>query len=135
MYRRHTFLSGLWRHLVLLLFVAFALFPLLWVLSASFNPANTLVGQKLIPTSPSLDNYRELFTSKQHPVALWIRNSVVISIITSALVVSMTALAAYAFFAVSFQGAPDRLVLLAAGAGFPTDAGCGSNLPLGTEHW
>ena len=104
MYRRHTFLSGLWRHLVLLLFVAFALFPLLWVLSASFNPANTLVGQKLIPTSPSLDNYRELFTSKQHPVALWIRNSVVISLITSALVVSMTALAAYAFSRFRFKG-------------------------------
>ena len=74
------------------------------MLSASFNPANTLVGQKLIPTSPSLDNYRELFTSKQHPVALWIRNSVVISIITSALVVSMTALAAYAFSRFRFKG-------------------------------
>src|SRR5690554_2761231 len=104
MYRRHTLLSGLWRHLVLLCFVVFALFPLLWVLSASFNPSNTLVGQRLIPTSPSLDNYRELFTSQQHPVALWIRNSVVISVITSALVVAMTALAAYAFSRFRFKG-------------------------------
>lgn len=104
MYRRHTLVSGLWRHLVLLCFVVFALFPLLWVLSASFNPSNTLVGQRLIPTSPSLDNYRELFTSQQHPVALWIRNSVVISVITSALVVAMTALAAYAFSRFRFKG-------------------------------
>ena len=134
MYRQHTLVSGLWRHLVLLCFVVFALFPLLWVLSASFNPSNTLVGQRLIPTSPSLDNYRELFTSQQHPVALWIRNSVVISVITSALVVAMTALAAYAF-RVSLPGSPDRAIFLAVGSSFSTDARCGSNLSSGAQYW
>ncbi|MDI9485878.1 MAG: sugar ABC transporter permease, partial [Bacillota bacterium] len=84
MYRRHSFFRGLWRHAVLLIFVVFALFPILWVVSASFNPANTLVGQSLIPKNASLANYREIFTSEQYPIALWIKNSIVIGLITSA---------------------------------------------------
>jgi ABC-type maltose transport system permease subunit len=84
--------------------VAFALFPILWVISASFNPANTLVGQGLIPPNPSLDNYREVFTSEQYPIALWIKNSVVIGLITSTLVVIMTSFAAYAFSRFRFKG-------------------------------
>lgn len=104
MYRRHTFFGALWRHGILLVFLVFALFPIFWVISASFNPANTLVGQSLIPKVVSLDNYRELFTNQQHPIALWIKNSVIVSLITSALVVTMTSLAAYAFSRFRFKG-------------------------------
>ena len=104
MYRRHTLFGSIWRHAVLLIFVAFALFPILWVLSASFNPANTLVGQSLIPRNPSLDNYREVFTSEQYPIAGWIRNSVVIGLITSTLVVVMTAFAPMPFLVSALGG-------------------------------
>lgn len=104
MYRKHSFLRGLWRHGVLLIFLAFALFPILWVISASFNPANTLVGQRLIPRNASLVNYIEVFTSEQYPIALWIKNSVVIGLVTAALVVVMTSLAAYAFSRFRFKG-------------------------------
>lgn len=104
MYRRHNFWRGLWRHAVLLLFVVFALFPILWVISASFNPANTLVGQKLFPSNPSLDNYREVFTNEQYPIGLWIKNSVMVGLITSTLVVILTSLAAYAFSRFRFKG-------------------------------
>lgn len=109
MYRRHSFFRGLWRHAVLLIFVVFALFPILWVVSASFNPANTLVGQSLIPKNASLGNYREIFTSEQYPIALWIKNSIVIGLITSALVVVMTSLAAYAFSRFRFKGRREGL--------------------------
>lgn len=109
MYRRHSFFRGLWRHAVLLIFVVFALFPILWVISASFNPSNTLVGQSLIPRNASLANYREIFTSEQYPIALWIKNSIVIGLITSALVVAMTSLAAYAFSRFRFKGRREGL--------------------------
>ena len=62
MYRKHTFFRGLWRHAIMLVFLVFALFPILWVISASFNPANTLVGQSLIPRNASLANYIEDLT-------------------------------------------------------------------------
>ncbi|HBN95196.1 MAG TPA: maltose ABC transporter permease MalG [Firmicutes bacterium] len=109
MYRKHTFFRGLWRHAVLLVFLVFALFPILWVISASFNPANTLVGQSLIPRNASFANYIEVFTSEQYPIALWIKNSVVIGLITSALVVVMTSLAAYAFSRFRFKGRREGL--------------------------
>jgi arabinogalactan oligomer/maltooligosaccharide transport system permease protein len=104
MYRKHTFFRGLWRHAILWVFLIFALFPILWVISASFNPANTLVGQSMIPRNASLVNYREVFTSEQYPIALWIKNSIIISITTAALVVVMTSLAAYAFSRFRFKG-------------------------------
>ncbi len=109
MYRRHTFFRGLWRHAIMLVFLVFALFPILWVISASFNPANTLVGQSLIPRNASLANYIEVFTSEQYPIALWIKNSVVIGLITSTLVVVMTSLAAYAFSRFRFKGRREGL--------------------------
>ncbi|NMB19256.1 MAG: maltose ABC transporter permease MalG [Firmicutes bacterium] len=104
MYRKHTFFRGLWRHAVLWVFLIFALFPILWVISASFNPANTLVGQSIIPRNASLVNYKEVFVSEQYPIALWIKNSIVIGLTTSALVVVMTSLAAYAFSRFRFKG-------------------------------
>ncbi len=111
MYRKHTVLSGLWRHALLLLILAFALFPIVWVVSASFNPANTLVGQSLVPSQPGLDNYRSLFTNPQHPFPTWMLNSLKIASITSVLVVILTSLAAYAFSRFRFKGRKTGLFL------------------------
>ncbi len=91
------------------MFLVFALFPILWVISASFNPANTLVGQSLIPRNASLANYIEVFASEQYPIALWIKNSIVIGLTTAALVVVMTSLAAYAFSRFRFKGRKEGL--------------------------
>ncbi len=51
----------LWRHIVIWLCIVFAILPVLWIISASFDPSNTIIGQKLIPSNPSLENYRRLF--------------------------------------------------------------------------
>ncbi|MCG8515420.1 MAG: maltose ABC transporter permease MalG [Halanaerobiales bacterium] len=104
MYRKPTFASNLIRHLVIWLVLVFALFPVIWIISGSFNPANTLVGQKLIPEQPSWVNYRALINSPQHPFPLWMWNSIKIALITSILAVAMTSLAAYAFSRFRFRG-------------------------------
>lgn len=51
-----------WRHVVAWLALVFAIFPVVWAISASFNPLSTLVSQKLIPDHATLDNYKELFS-------------------------------------------------------------------------
>lgn len=104
MYRKPTFASNLIRHLVIWLVLVFALFPVVWIISGSLNPANTLVGQKLIPEQPSWVNYRALTNSPQHPFPLWMWNSIKIALITSILAVAMTSLAAYAFSRFRFRG-------------------------------
>lgn len=94
----------LWRHAAIWLCIAFAVAPVLWVISASFNPANTIIGQRLIPNEPSFANYRLLFSDPQHPFGLWMWNTVRLSLITALLVVSITSIAAYAFSRFRFRG-------------------------------
>jgi arabinogalactan oligomer / maltooligosaccharide transport system permease protein len=90
-----------WRHLVGLLAVAFALFPVVWVVSASVNPTSTLSGQQLIPSEPTLDNFRRLF---QTGFWTWFRNSMVVASSGALGTVLLAALAAYAFSRLRFSG-------------------------------
>ncbi|MEJ6952618.1 maltose ABC transporter permease MalG [Natronospora cellulosivora (SeqCode)] len=95
--------SSILKHIIILLAIAFTFFPIIWVISASFNPSNTLVGQSLIPREISFSHYREMFTSTQHPFMRWLWNSLKISLITSVLAVSLTTLAAYPFSRFRFK--------------------------------
>jgi ABC-type maltose transport system permease subunit len=56
-----------------MLFVA--LFPVVWIFSASVNPSNSLVNQQLIPARPTLDNYTNLLFSEMFPFRTWMLNS------------------------------------------------------------
>jgi len=103
MYSRHTWYGSIARHALLLLAIAFALFPFLCVLSASFNVTESMQFQKLIPPAPTFDHYKELF-GERYKYGLWLWNSVKISLITSTFVVALTALAAYSFSRFRFKG-------------------------------
>ncbi|MFW5981803.1 MAG: sugar ABC transporter permease [Halanaerobiaceae bacterium] len=91
------------KHIILLLAIVFTFFPIVWVISASINPSNTLVGQSIIPPKITIDHFRELISSSQHPFMLWLWNSLKISLITSILAVSLTTLAAYPFSRFRFK--------------------------------
>lgn len=94
---------GLVKHLIVWLAIIFAMFPVAWTLSASINPANTLVGQTIVPPEITFEHYQELATSTQHPFLLWLWNSIKISLITSVIAVTLTTLAAYPFSRFSFK--------------------------------
>ncbi len=104
MYRRQDKKTKLLKHLIIWIVIAFALFPLVWTLSASLNPANTLINQELIPQNANFENFKYLFNNEQHPFPIWLWNSVKISFITATIAVSMTALAAYPFSRFKFRG-------------------------------
>lgn len=87
---------------IVMLFIA--LFPVVWIFSASINPSNSLVNQQLIPRNPTLDNYRNLIQSQMFPFRTWMFNSLKLATITTALGVIMTAMAAYAFSRFRFRG-------------------------------
>ena len=97
-------LGHLMRWLVAIVLIIFAIFPVIWVISASINPSNTLASAKLIPDNFGWDNYRLLFNTPQFPFARWLWNSVKISSITTVLSVSITTLAADAFSRLRFTG-------------------------------
>jgi arabinogalactan oligomer/maltooligosaccharide transport system permease protein len=104
MYSKHTVLGSIWRHGVILVLVAFAIFPALWIASASFNATNNMQLQKLIPPQPTLAHYRELFTSEQYPFLTWLWNSLKVTLITATLTVVLAGLGAYAFSRFRFKG-------------------------------
>lgn len=91
-----------WRHLVGVLALVFALFPVLFVVSAAFNPQGTLSSSSLIPRAFSLANFTKLFETTSFWT--WFYNSMVISLLSAALSMFISASAAYAFSRYRFKG-------------------------------
>jgi ABC-type maltose transport system permease subunit len=91
------------RWIIALILIAFAIFPVLWVFSASISPTGTLSTQKLIPENASFDNYRELLGNEVFPFTTWFLNSLKVASITTLLSVSITTLAAYSFSRFRFR--------------------------------
>lgn len=101
-----------WRHIVGLVAVAFALFPLLYILSVSFNPTGTLTGSNQLFRSFDAANYVKLLSDPNQPFAHWFVNTLVIGVVTSVLTVFLGALAAYAFSRMRFTGRRAGLLTL-----------------------
>ena len=99
-----NFLNRFWRHALIWACIVFALFPVVWIISASLDPANSIAGQKLIPPNASFINFQRLFQSEQHPFGIWFLNTFKLCIVTATLVVLITSLAAYAFSRLRFKG-------------------------------
>jgi len=93
-----------WRHLIGLVMLVFAAFPLLYVLSASLNPSGTLVGSNDLFRTIDFGNYVRLFQLPQQPFAAWFVNTMVIGLVAAAGTVFLGALAAYAFSRMRFTG-------------------------------
>lgn len=84
------------------LVVAYAVVPVLWILSLSLKPTSTVKDGKLIPSSITFDNYRGIFRGEFFTSALF--NSVGIGLITTAIAVLLGAMAAYAIARMEFPG-------------------------------
>ena len=101
---RQWFVDTGWRHIVAWVAIVFALFPLLYILSASLNPIGTLTGSNSLFSSISLRNYERLFNDPAVPYGTWYVNSLFIAIITSVVTVLLCAMGAYAFSRMRFKG-------------------------------
>lgn len=108
--RQQARLGLIGRWILALFLIFFSVFPVLWIISASLNPAGaSLATQSFIPPNATLDNYRELLTSDIYPFSTWVLNSIKVSGITTVLSVSITTLAAYAFSRFRFYGRQNML--------------------------
>ena len=93
-----------WRHVIGIVVILFAAFPLVYVLSASLNPTGTLVGSNQLFRAVDFSNYVELFQRPQQPFLAWFLNSMFIGLTAAAGTVFLGALAAYAFSRMRFTG-------------------------------
>jgi len=108
--RRNLIFYG--RLFIAVVAILYAMFPVIWIISASFNPAGSLSSQKLIPSNASLENYRELLDDPLHPFLRWMWNSFKIATISSILAVAVTTLSAYAFSRFRFRGRRSLMVTI-----------------------
>lgn len=102
--------------------VLYSLFPLLWMLSLSAKPPSDIVSgtPQFLPTSWSLDNFREVFSQTLFTRALL--NSIGISLIATLIAVIVAMFAAYAIARLEFRGKRLLLSLALGIAMFPQAA-------------
>jgi multiple sugar transport system permease protein len=89
----------LWIAVVLI--VVFCLMPFYWLINVSLKTGADLSNADLLPPNPSLDNYQSVFENADFTDAL--RNSVIITTITTALALVFGSFAAYALARLRFR--------------------------------
>ena len=94
-----------WRHVFAILMVLFALYPVVWIISASINPVDSLSNAKLIPDGATLDSYRTILSNPPlNPFMTWLWNSWKVALVAASINMLLAAMAAYAFSRFRFRG-------------------------------
>ena len=102
----------LWLYGILLLIALVMVFPMLWLVSTSFKgPTENLLAAppQLIPQSPTLANYRQVWQS--NPFLQYFLNSTIVAVLTVAINLLLCSLAAYPLARLSFVGRDTLLAL------------------------
>jgi arabinogalactan oligomer/maltooligosaccharide transport system permease protein len=102
--RRGRSLALAGRYVVAVVTTVVAVFPILYIVSASLNPHGSLVSANSLFASVRLTNYISLFTNPVQPYGAWFVNTLVIGLTTAAATVLLGGLAAYAFSRMRFRG-------------------------------
>jgi ABC-type maltose transport system permease subunit len=98
------------RLVVAVLLIIFAIFPVIWMISAAFDNSNSLATQNLIPVNAGIKNFYRLFNLDPNfrfgdlSYWRWLWNSVKVSGITTILNLALISMAAYAFSRLRFKG-------------------------------
>ncbi|MFF4539972.1 carbohydrate ABC transporter permease [Streptomyces aureus] len=85
-----------------ILVIAYALFPVWWIIALSFKDPSTLTDGNFIPTKWTWENYRGIFQTSEFTRALI--NSIGIALISTVIAVVLGTMAAYAVARLRFPG-------------------------------
>ncbi len=99
-----------WRHVVAIIAVVWALFPVSYLVSASLNPLGNVVTTTMIPRSFDFGNYTRLLDTQ--PFGTWVRNSLIVCVVVVFIQLLFSALGAYAFSRFRFKGRRGGLLAL-----------------------
>jgi len=91
-----------WRHLIGIIALFFAMFPIVFVISAALNPLGTLDTATVIPTGASFENFSNLFADTQF--VSWYTNTMLIALVSAGLSMFISACAAFALSRYRFRG-------------------------------
>ena len=106
---------------LLFVFICFlVLVPVLYALSVSLNGENSLLSSdfSFLPKNFTLDNYKAVFFEK--PILLWLKNSLILAVVTLGISLGTGIPAAYAFSRKRFPGREPILKILILLYAFPS---------------
>jgi arabinogalactan oligomer / maltooligosaccharide transport system permease protein len=117
--RKKKILLSAVTHAVLVLFAIVAVYPVLQVVTISLRPSDKLLSTSLeiIPENATLNSYVKLFTGQ--PFLLWVRNSVLVSLVVTLTGVVLAAMTGYVFSRFEFIGKKIGLLSLLVTQMFP----------------
>lgn len=92
------------RLVFLCLFLFIVLFPFYWQFLTSIKPTREITSMSLLPNFPTMtfDAYRFIMTER--PFMRYIFNSLMVSLLTTAIAVTISSMAAYALARLNFKG-------------------------------
>jgi arabinogalactan oligomer/maltooligosaccharide transport system permease protein len=101
-----------WRHVVAIVAMAFAVIPVLWVVSAAFTANPTISSGSLVPQNFTLTNFQRLLENPDQPYVRWYVNTMLVAFFTAVFTVLIASGAAFAFSRFRFKGRKVGLVFL-----------------------
>jgi len=105
---------------VLIIMAFITIYPILWVIKVAFGGTSILSTNSplsIFPEEFSLENFRVIFTEK--PFLIWLRNSIIVTVVTVFSSLFLATTAAYAFSRFKFPGQRSGLMSLLITQMFP----------------
>lgn len=103
--RRNRIIDAIWSNALLILLAVVWIFPILWVILASFSNQTGFMSDSVFPKfeNLTLDNYIWLFTDPESQYLTWIGNTLIIAVTNTVLTTLFTVLTAYALSRFRFK--------------------------------
>ncbi|KRG15268.1 arabinogalactan ABC transporter permease [Virgibacillus soli] len=95
---------------ILIITAIFVLYPVVWVITGSMNPGDSLFSTKLIPESLSFRHYTYLFQETDY--LIWYKNTLKIAFWNMVISTVLVVTAAYAFSRFRFPGRRQGLMMM-----------------------
>jgi multiple sugar transport system permease protein len=115
-YRQRKILGRVLIYAIMGLVAIIIIIPLIWMFSTSLKLKSQLFSQQIywIPKVVTLENYQKILNNPATPIARWFMNTLFVSTVSTALVLIVDSLAAYAYARLEFPGRTVLFTLLIA---------------------
>jgi len=102
--RLQTVVRLAFSYALLCVMAVICVYPILWVIGASFSPGDSIFSTSLIPQNATLEHYRWLFTDPNSQYPQWYWNTMKISLLNGLISVCVTTVTAYVYSHYRFLG-------------------------------
>ena len=96
--------SKIWRNLIIWMAIIFAVFPIVFIIGTSFNPANSINTTQIFPRNPTLENYKSLIIGENNIFLVWVWNTLKISFLTAGISVFFMFVSRICVLKIQIQG-------------------------------